>query len=53
VKPFMGFTDIVEVARILTSTGPGEFALMLKSVTVTVTLDEWDNVPLAPVTVKL
>jgi len=53
VKPFREFTDIVEVARILTSTGPGELALMLKSVTVTVTLDEWDNVPLAPVMVKL
>ena len=41
------------MAGILTSTGPGELALMLKSVTVTVALDVWDRVPLAPVIVKL
>lgn len=44
--------DIAEVAGILASTGPGEVAAMLKSVTVTVALAEWDRVPLAPVTVK-
>jgi len=37
----------------LASTGPGEFAVMLKSVTMTLALVEWDNVPLAPVMVKL
>jgi hypothetical protein len=41
------------VAGIPTSTGPGELALMLKSVTVTIVLDVCDRVPLAPVVVKL
>ena len=41
------------MAGILTSTGPGELALMLKSVTVTEALDVCDRVPLAPVIVKL
>jgi len=52
VKPFTELTDMVEVPKILTSTGPGELALTLKSVTVTEALEEWDSVPLAPVMVK-
>jgi len=34
-------------------TGPGEVAVMLKSVTVTVAMVEWDSVPLAPFMVRL
>lgn len=47
-KPFRKFTVIVEVAGTLASTAAGEVAAMLKSVTVTVVLAEWDSVPLAP-----
>lgn len=53
VNPFRGFTDIVDVAGILASTGPGEPATIPKSVTVTVAVAEWDGVPLAPVMVKV
>jgi len=53
VNPFRGFTDIVDVAGILASTGPGEPATTPKSVTVTVAAVEWDGVPLAPVMVKV
>ena len=53
VKPFTELMDIVEVAGMLASTGPGEVAAILKSVTVTVALAEWDSVPLVPVMLKL
>jgi hypothetical protein len=53
VKPFTEPMDIAEVAGILTSTGPGEVAAMLKSVTVTVAVVEWDRVPLAPFMLRL
>lgn len=53
VKPFTELMDIVEVAGILASTGPGEVAAMLKSVTVTVALAECDSVPLVPVMLTL
>ena len=51
-KPFRGLIDTVEVAGILASTGLGEVALMVKSVTVTVTLAEWERVPLVAVMLK-
>jgi hypothetical protein len=53
VKPFTELMDIAEVAGILASTGPGEVAAMLKSVTVTVAVAECERVPLAPVMPKL
>ena len=53
VKPFREFTDIAEVAGVLASTGLGEVAVMLKSVTITVALVGCDRVPLAPVMLKL
>lgn len=53
VKPFTELMDMVEVAGMLASTGPGEVAATLKSVTVTVALAEWDSVPLVPVMLKL
>jgi hypothetical protein len=49
VKPFTELIDIEEVAGIPASTGPGEVAAMLKSVTMTVVLAECDSVPLVPV----
>ena len=48
VKPFMELMDIPEVAGILASTGTGEFAAILKSVTLIVAVVEWDRLPLAP-----
>ena len=53
VKPFTELMDIVEVAGRPASTGVGEVAAMLKSVTVTVAEAEWDRVPLAPVMPKV
>jgi hypothetical protein len=53
VNPFKRVMEIVEVARRVTLTGPGEEAVMLKSVTVIVALAEWDIVPLEPVMLKL
>ncbi len=54
VKPFTGATVIVEVAvapaRALTLVG---LAVTVKSVTVIVTVAEWDRVPLVPVTVTV
>ena len=54
VKPFTGATVIVEVAvapaRAVTLVG---LAVTVKSVIVKVTVAEWDNVPLVPVTVTV
>lgn len=37
----------------LAITAPGEVAVMLKSVILTVALAEWESVPLAPVMLKV
>ncbi len=54
VKPFTGATVMVEVAvapaRAETLVG---LAVTVKSVTVTVTVAEWDREPLVPVTVTV
>lgn len=54
VNPFSGATVIVDVAvapaRALTFVG---LAVIVKSVTVTVTVAAWDSVPLVPVTVTV
>jgi hypothetical protein len=52
-NPFRYARDIVEVAGLLAITAPGDVALMLKSVTLTVALAEWESVPLAPVMPKV
>jgi hypothetical protein len=52
-NPFTYARDIVEVAGLLAITAPGDVALMLKSVTLTVALAEWESVPLAPVMPKV
>lgn len=44
-------TLIVEVPGAVMSTGLGEEAVRPKSVTITVPVDEWERVPLVPVTV--
>ncbi len=54
VKPFTGATVIVDVAAVptftLTLVG---LAVTVKSMTVTVTVAEWDSAPLVPVTVTV
>ena len=54
VKPFNGATVMVDVAvapaRALTLVG---LAVTVKSLTVTVTVAEWDSAPLVPVTVTV
>jgi hypothetical protein len=54
VKPLTGAIVIVEVPAWLTLTGTlVGLAVMVKSVTVTVTVAAWDSVPLVPVTVTV
>lgn len=53
VNPLRETTVMDELVRVETSTGAGEEALMVKSVTVTAAVVLWDRVPLAPVTVIL
>ncbi len=54
VNPFTGATVIVEVAvapaRTLTLVG---LAVTVKSITVTLTVAEWESAPLVPVTVTV
>lgn len=43
----------MEVAGLLATTALGEVAVMVKSVTLTLALAEWERVPLAPVMLKV
>ena len=54
VNPLTGATVIVDVAAVptLTATVVG-LAVTVKSMTVTVTVAEWDRAPLVPVTVTV
>lgn len=53
VKPLRGLTAIVEVAGMLASTGLGEVAVMLKSVTMMLAVVECEREPLVAITLKL
>jgi hypothetical protein len=51
VNPLTAVTVIVEVAEVPAWTAPGEVAVTVKSVTLTVAVAECDSVPLVPVIV--
>ena len=50
-KPFNAATVIVELAMVPAFTPVGEVPVILKSVTLKVTVTVWDREPLVPVTV--